>query len=579
MCGQARRMRVGWIAARALLVVALLAAAPLWPAAAQVEPEVESRLRSLVNIVRTEEQLVADRRRLQTELVSEAGRGREDQLRASIRQISDAITQLEQAFATIAAEVDPIVLEDEPEVEELQLTDEVKELLAPLVSELKRATARPREIDRLRTEIGELSGRVDTVQRAIDNLDALLAAAVADAVRDHLEAERQEWRARLQTEQTHLGVARQKLDHHLSKRRTLGQTLDDIFELFFKSRGRNLVVAILASVLFWVLLRRAHGLLRRRVPKLVGSGSLWSRVFDLVYMVFTAIAALSLFIIILYSFGDWVLLVVVVLIIAGLAWASKQAIPRFWSQATLLLDMGPVRDGERLRIDGVPYRVESLGLYTLLDNPLLAGGPVRLPIDDLVELRSRPWSEREPWFPTREGDYVRLQDGTFGQVELQTVEVVRLRRAGGATRAYPTADFLTLSPDVLSDGYLILVQFGIDYRHQPGVTSEIPARLRDFIARGIDARGRSEWTVSLGVEFAEAGASSLDLVVLWEVTGDAAPSYFGAHRLIQRLCVDACNEYGWEIPFQQVTIHTAGTRGAEAARVGEVEASDGAAQE
>ncbi len=28
-----------------------------------------------------------------------------------------------------------------------------------------------------------------------------------------------------------------------------------------------------------------------------------------------------------------------------------------------------------------------------------------------------------------------------------------------------------------------------------------------------------------------------------------------ATRLINRLCVEACNEHGWEIPFDQITVH------------------------
>ena len=43
---------------------------------------------------------------------------------------------------------------------------EVRQLLSPLVNELKRATSRPREIDRLRTEIADLGGSIEDDRRS-----------------------------------------------------------------------------------------------------------------------------------------------------------------------------------------------------------------------------------------------------------------------------------------------------------------------------------------------------------------------------------------------------------------------------
>jgi hypothetical protein len=63
--------------------------------------------------------------------------------------------------------------------------------------------------------------------------------------------------------------------------------------------------------------------------------------------------------------------------------------------------------------------------------------------------------------------------------------------------------------------------------------------------------------MNLQVEFEEAAASALNIRVLGDFAGDVAPSYHVLRRAIQRICVDACNDYGWVMPFTQLTLHMA----------------------
>jgi len=55
----------------------------------------------------------------------------------------------------------------------------------------------------------------------------------------------------------------------------------------------------------------------------------------------------------------------------------------------------------------------------------------------------------------------------------------------------------------------------------------------------------------------EAGASSLDFEILADFSGKVAQYHNVLARAIQRIAVDACNKYGWVIPFTQLTLHTA----------------------
>jgi hypothetical protein len=102
-------------------------------------------------------------------------------------------------------------------------------------------------------------------------------------------------------------------------------------------------------------------------------------------------------------------------------------LPRFLSMVMLLLNLGTVREGERVLYHSVPWQVAMLHFYVRLVNPALEGGELRLTLSDALELRSWAFTPDEPWFPTQKGDWLLLGEQTLGQVVLQTPETVRVR--------------------------------------------------------------------------------------------------------------------------------------------------------
>ena len=205
--------------------------------------------------------------------------------------------------------------------------------------------------------------------------------------------------------------------------------------------------------------------------------------------------------------------------------------------------------------NGLPYEVDSINIYTELVNRYLEGGYIRIHLRNLVELRSRPISEDEPWFPSRRGDWVKLSDGTYGRVVVQTPEIVKLELIGGACMSYKTADYLSQAPMNLSSGFRLRLTFGLDYAHQAIITQEIPAILEKAIIDGLTAEGHVDSIETINVQFKEAGPSSLDLAILANFNGNAQSRYEDLNRTIQRICVDTCNSNHWVIPFQQITLH------------------------
>ena len=274
-------------------------------------------------------------------------------------------------------------------------------------------------------------------------------------------------------------------------------------------------------------------------------------------MIGSILLAVVAVVVVFYVRGDWLLLALSIVAILGVLWASKQALPPYLEQMRLILNLGPVRQGERLVYQGVPWRVDKLNFYCEFSNPELSGAVLRLPVRDVMPLHSRPAPVKEPWFPTHLDDWVVLGDGTYGKVIQQSPEQVVVLRLGGSLKTYPTSEFLGQTPENLSRGFRISSTFGIDYQHQAECTEEIPEVFHEALERVLIEKFHREHIRSIKVEFASAGASSLDYAILTDFSGELASRMNVIQRLVQRVCVDVCNERGWVIPFTQITVHQA----------------------
>jgi len=534
---------------------------PRMPAATDLEmmPRSARRAReaSLSAVLSARRQVESDLRELQAELRSDEARGREPEIERQIRARSDDLAGLARSFSELATGVDPLSLEVAQEPSAFEISREVRVLLAPLINELKRATSRPREIDRLRTEIADLDEQLKTIDAALAQLDAVAAGAKGEDLVKALATERKDWNRRRAAIEATLEVAEQKLEQRATESKSVRQAIQDVFQGFFKSRGRNLLFALAATLAFLFVFGQLGRFIADRPAFERRERSLSRRAFALAYTIFTSVGGVAVFVVALYLFGDWVLLTVAVLLLLGVAWASKQALPRFWTQTVLILDMGAVREGQRVWLNGLAWRVESIAFYCVLVNPALAGGRIRIPLDDVASLRSRPEHPDEPWFPTNQGDIILLEKSRPAIVEFQSTEVVRLRSPGGNLTMLPTAQFAAQSHEILSHGYRVDVQFGIDHQSH----EEITTTMRDTFEVEVEHRWReTDWARSLvdvAVEFSSAGRSSLDYFVRVDLDGSQAFDYAAQRRHLASICVDVCNENGWEIPIAQMKVHLA----------------------
>ncbi len=443
--------------------------------------------------------------------------------------------------------------------EELSLERQVRDLFQPAVSALREASSGPRELEVLRQSLAKWMERQRKAEVVLERIKQLRTGVKDPAMLAEFDSTEKLWQGRMAECVGQIGVINSQIDEREARRKPLWETLSGLFSQFFRNRGLNLVLALLSGIACYILTRKAYSLFRRYSPMHRRErGTLAGRISDILAMSFAVLMAVWGVMLVFYIRADWLLLTVVALMLLGAAWAGKHSLPPHIHQIRTLLNLGSIREGERVMHQGLPWKVQSLGWYSVLSNPNLEGGELRIPVKNLMDMVSREADAKEPWFPTEAGDWVLLQDGVFGKVITQTPEQVVVLRLGGSLKTYSSEHFLEQHPENLSHGFRVTCIFGIDYRHQSIATTEVPEVLELALTNAIIAKVGREALRSVKVELSAAGSSSLDYQINVDVDGSCASRYQALQRLVQKACVETCNEKGWVIPFTQITVHQAG---------------------
>jgi hypothetical protein len=435
------------------------------------------------------------------------------------------------------------------------IVQEVKELLAPFLSGLRRVSEKPRKIEKMRFEIDAISGLLSSREVAMKNIQTLLADPAYQEFAKSFEDSYQLLVEETDKLKMELDSRQRELARALGDKRTFWEEVRILSERFFKTKGKNLLYSV--SVFVAILL--LTGVLRRRIFRMNVFCQRWQflkKAIRALYNLLALAAAVGGAILTLYIVHDWALVTVAFLLMVGILWSFKNFLPRFVEEIRLMLNLGPIREGERVMVGGIPWKIEQLGFTCLLKNPCLQGGEIRIPAKSLIDCNSRPTIDGEPWFPSTVGDWVILSDGIFGQVELQTQEWVLVKRGGLVTKQYTLVQYLAASPENLSQGFFVDVLLGLDYSLQKSITHEVQKffqrRMEELFTEIPELQGH---VLKISVNFRSAESSSLNLGVNVQCAGGAAPHYFLIKRKIQEFFVQICNEKNYSIPFNQLTVH------------------------
>ncbi len=443
--------------------------------------------------------------------------------------------------------------------EKTDIRADLLEVFSPIVNELKALSEKPRRMEKMKSDLIEYQDKLKQVDQALENIERLSQNNSSRELQEDLDNLAEYWQRKRQELSSLREATQRKIDAELEKEVPLGQAMKEAVASFFKERGQHLFFSILAFVLTYMLFRFFQRLFYRYNPLRKNDAyMIWANLADLAFGVMTFVAATGAMLVVLYLSGDWLILSIVGLVFLGLAWAARNTLPSYLEQVRLLLNFGPVRQGELVTINGIPWKVESIGVYSYFVNPLLTGGVLRLPLQDLIGMRSRPFDPREPLFPCKEGDYILLDGNQWRQIHLQTPEEVQFRWYDMIERM-PTRNFIGRNLfNISMTPFWAGGSFQIAYHHRYAVRNEITKQLRDFVDAFAKSRMYGKHLIYTWIEFGKCTEHALEFMVWLQLAPEAAEYYDRVLLDINQVCLDAANHYHWEIlRFQTIDVHMA----------------------
>ena len=485
----------------------------------------------------------------------------------NLQKIIDLQTQIDRLNLNFDSMATNLSLEDSSlkKKEKSPWTKQLEEITLPLLQAIRDLTEKPRKVDSLKKRITSLENILTIHKEATLNLKKLGAAQ--SEIKTPSKPEEKLYTSRVallqnkydpELTELNLQEARKNLEQILSSDESLLESAKSQVKDFFKNRGKNLLVTLAAFCgLWWLLNRFRKWILRFNLFSQLSPS--FGKLFSAAYNIFILIICLLVGMACLYFFNDWLLISLIVMVLILVAWTSRQYIPTFLQEIKLIVNLGTVREGERMVWNGVPWLIKDIGLNATLSNENLEGGEIRLPVKDLIGKHSRPVVEGESWFPTKTKDWVILSDGSYGWIKHQTLEQVILSLKGDSLKFYSTEDFLSQSPLNISTVFRYCIEFGLDYEVQNRICDEIPRlfenRLKNILSNFFD--GPSPDFSFLEVRFDNPGPSALNLMIVIHADGKCADRHEENRREIQTALVQISNENNLKIPFSQLTINMA----------------------
>ncbi len=525
----------------------------------KVEEEAQGQLTN--SLLSLSETLTARQERL-ADLGQEMSRADEDTDKAAIQveidTLAQEITQVEQ-------EMDLVVLglqarqysKDNGEHKPVNIREEIGRVFEPIIMSVERATEPARRMEELRQLADQAEKRIIIAQNTLNSINGFRDAEVKypKDVKERLDKHHELWQNRLQEAQNiDIALTEQLAATRRARGNSLKQFSED-FGGFILNRGASLLMAMglgFGFIILCQIIRSSSAYWYRRTHNDVLSASM-----RILSMFITMIGIIGGFVIAVTIFNirqDWLMLAMSLLLALALSWTFVRSLPALVEQTRLLMNLGAVREGERTLVNGLPYRIERLSMYTKLVNPSLSGGVLIYPVRELIGMHSRPVTDGEAWFPTQIGDWI-VRDAKHYQVTKQTPEHVIIRRPGGAEDFVPAQEFMDTLFEVISDGYRAVYEFGLDYKHLAIARTDIPDLINQCVTNHIREILGDEALVAVDTRFVELGDSALSFTVLADVGAGLGSEWKKMQKYLNHAVVEACLTQNWDIPFPQLVVH------------------------
>lgn len=429
------------------------------------------------------------------------------------------------------------------------LDEELTDIITPMVRSFKGLMGGTQRIAKINDEITYYESHILQIKEGITK-----TKYVYNTLTDSIAKERsleilEFWEQQEKEFATRLNVIR----HHLLDEETKGQKEPSGFSSFIRGTGKNILLVLLIVFVISFLSRFLQRFVQKVSPLHNSKKNIFgANLVDLILRLLTSIVILGAAMYVLLLLNDWVLLGFLFIFVLGIIWSAKDNLVTYGRELQLLLNAGAIRQDERVVYKGVSYDVEKIGLFSYLNNPLLTGGRIRLPMKELLGMTSRPYDENEALFPTSKGDWIKI-GGSLRQVQEQTPEYVTIISKAGSPRTFSTTSFLTQNYINLSKApFDVAFLLTIESKHYDSVVKNggldlIKSRVQAFIDANNYEHGDkitspyvAVWTIT---------SSSFGVLVHIMVPPELASSFKGINALIKQATAEVTQEKGWWAPF------------------------------
>lgn len=476
-------------------------------------------------------------------------------LRRQADELTSDIQQLRTTLESIAiGGVDTSLFVTREEEPEGDWREDVALIAQPVIDSLKELTEKPRRLKELNDLIALRQLEMDTANEALTNLAPELERSTSADLDETLQRFVKTWEGRRDDARSAIDIAQFQIAD-LQGDKSIPQTIVEALIGFVKGRGLTIVLAVLAGLAVWFGVRfMLRGYRASLLDKTTPEGRTRYRLAAYSVHALTFVLILIAIFVVFYERGDVLLLGLLILLIIGLALGVRNLLPRYISEARLLLNIGAMREAERIVYRDLPWRVESINMYTVLKNPELHG-VLRIPLAEFHGVSSRPIG-KDSWFPTSRGDIVLMDNETLLEVIEQNPDTVELRHRGGQIISVPSSEFYKKAMTNLSRGgsFGVINKFGVGYELQEKSHDAVPKALRDRVRQALQSSDLSEFVKDVLVEFSQVSPSSLDYWIFVTMDSKAAKSYLHIQRLVQSACVEICTEEQWPIPYPHLSV-------------------------
>ncbi|MDM8554137.1 mechanosensitive ion channel [Desulfococcaceae bacterium HSG7] len=518
-----------------------------------IEGQVEfvKKIKTLETIIRSIDEIKEAIVEKEKERENAQSEEEKEKMSENLKRMRERLKKLEYDFAMVTTGIDLKSLYDKGEEKEVSWDKELEDIFSPIIVELKEITSLPREMEMLRSKIAYYEKRIPQIKQGIKHIEEFMKDVEDAATWTRLKESHDFWKQQEKEFVAKLETAQHRLFELDKGRKSLSESVDYFFEFvqyFLKDRGNNILLAIAAFFLIYLMCSILRHLLMIINPfNYIAKYKFLASFVDVLLYFFTFIASTTAMVLVLYIRGDWLVLAIVIIMLSGIGWAMKNTLPQFTEQIKLILNIGPIRLQEKVLYDGVPYRVESIGIYSYLKNPLLTGGTLRLPLKDLIGMRSRSWGKNEPWFPCKEGDYVLINGSTWRHVILQTPQIVKFEWFE-MYESMPTDTFMSQKIFNLSEApYWVGFGFEVAYKHRFDILDEICQKLTLMTKEEVKKVSWSEFVINPWIDFENFGDSSLIITYWIQMKKEAASQYPTVKRALRKIALKAANKYDLEI--------------------------------